>query len=121
MRYLLLIATLSAHAAEPGYVDPLLCRSCHEKIFDSYSRGGMARSFGNVSELPPSGEYLHRASSRQYSMAKRNGAWYMRRSETGGVNVVERSIDYFVGSGNHSRTFLHRSERGRLTELPLSW
>jgi Tfp pilus assembly protein PilF len=115
MRYLLLIATLSAHAAEPGYVDPLLCRSCHEKIFDSYSRSGMARSFGKVSEVPPGGEYLHRASSRQYSMARRNGTWYLRR------DALERSIDYFVGSGNHSRTFLHRSERGRLTELPLSW
>jgi hypothetical protein len=34
---------------------------------------------------------------------------------------MEKSIDFIIGSGNHARTFLHRSPRNTLIELPLGW
>ena len=37
------------------------------------------------------------------------------------INVVEKSIDLAIGSGNHAVTFLSRTPQGRLLELPLSW
>ena len=36
-------------------------------------------------------------------------------------NVDEKRIDLVVGSGNHARTYLHRTSEGKLTELPVSW
>ena len=35
--------------------------------------------------------------------------------------MEEQRIDYVMGSGNHARTYLHRTARGTLIELPLGW
>jgi Flp pilus assembly protein TadD len=122
MRWILiLIAALTAHSAEPGYVDPAACRPCHEQIADSYSKTGMARSFAKARAAPPLTEFFHQPSERYYSVVERSGETYLRRSQAGGVNVIEKRIDYAIGSGNHSQTFLHRDPRGRLIELPVSW
>ena len=49
----------------------------------------------------------------------------MRRHQTDArgneVNIVEKSVDLAIGSGNHAVTFLNRTPQGRLLELPLSW
>ena len=37
------------------------------------------------------------------------------------IHVQESRIDYVMGSGNHVRSYLHRTTRGALTELPLAW
>ena len=34
---------------------------------------------------------------------------------------MEDRIDYVIGSGNHSRSYLHRAPDGQLIELPVSW
>jgi hypothetical protein len=118
---LLLAAALSAYAAEPGYVDPATCWPCHARIFESYRKTGMGRSFAKVDASPPAVEFFHEASGRYYSVVERDGAPYLRRHQAGATNVIEKRIDYVIGSGNHSKTFLHRDPRGRLFELPLSW
>ena len=118
---LILAATLTAHAAELGYVDPATCRPCHSRIVESYRQTGMGRSFGKAGTLPPLPEFYHQPSGRYYSLVERSGEKYLRRFQAGGANVIEKRIDYAIGSGNHSRTFLHRDARGRLIELPVSW
>lgn len=107
-------------AAEPGYTDPAACRPCHQEIFDSYAQTGMGRSFARSSLVPP-GRIDHPASQRSYEVVRRGGETYLRRQQAGGVNVLEKRIDYVIGSGNHSRTYLHQASDGRLLELPLSW
>ena len=37
------------------------------------------------------------------------------------INVVEKVIDYVLGSGNHARSFVSRGAAGRLTALPVAW
>ncbi|MCU1329927.1 MAG: tetratricopeptide repeat protein, partial [Bryobacterales bacterium] len=37
------------------------------------------------------------------------------------TNVYEMEATHAVGSGNHARTWLHRSDAGEFTELPLTW
>lgn len=69
--------------------------------------------------------YFHEASGDRFAMQWGGGALYQRRWRTGfdgkESEVSERRIDYVMGSGNHARTFLHRTERGSLLELPLAW
>ena len=116
-----LLATISMQAAEPGYVDPASCRPCHAKIFESYQATGMGRSFAKAGRVPALDQFFHTPSRRYYSVAQHDGDYFIRRLEAGGANVLEKRIDYVVGSGNHSQTFLHRNETGRLVELPVSW
>jgi predicted CXXCH cytochrome family protein len=118
VRWILLLVVFGARAAEPGYVDPAACKPCHPAIFESYQRTGMGRSFAKVTGVPPLAGYLHRGSQRNYSVATHDGAWFLQRTSP---LFLEKRIDYTIGSGNHSRTYAHSNEQGRLIELPLSW
>jgi Flp pilus assembly protein TadD len=121
MRWAWLVAVLSVHAAESGYVDPAACRPCHTQIFDSYRKTGMGRSFAKAAHIPRLAEFFHRPSERYYSVVERSDGTYLRRSQATAANIIEKRIDYVIGSGNHSKTFLHRDQRGQLIELPVSW
>ncbi len=68
---------------------------------------------------------FHKPSDRYYTMLERDGKFYESRHQTGfegrESNQEERRIDYVIGSGNHARTYLHRTSAGTLVELPVSW
>jgi len=120
----LLLAAPAAAAAE-GLAAPAACRGCHPDHYRSYLETGMGRSFSPAGSPEPLERYYHAASQRHYSVVSRGGIWFLRRHQIGyggaETNVVEKQIHYVIGSGNHARTYLHRSDDGRLVELPLSW
>ncbi len=114
-----------------GYVNPETCAKCHREIALDYARTGMARSFyapaqantiENYAKVP---EYYHALSDSHYAMTIRGGQYFQRRWQLDAagkeMNVEELRIDYVMGSGNHARSYLHRTERGMLIELPLGW
>ena len=61
-----------AWAAEPGYIDPAGCRPCHAAIYDSYSKTGMARTFGPAGKAVAVERFDHKASSRWYTVEQRS-------------------------------------------------
>ncbi len=113
------------------YVNPAICASCHQKIARSYGLTGMGRSFSRpraeniVEDYQARNTLYHRASDRYYTMIARDGGWFERRHQIGfdgkETNIVETSIDYVIGSGNHARSYLHRTSEGKLVELPVTW
>ncbi len=70
-------------------------------------------------------EFYHPLSDSHYAMTIRDGQYYPAALATGcagkEINAEEMKIDYVMGSGNHARSYLHRTERGMLIELPLGW
>jgi tetratricopeptide (TPR) repeat protein len=109
------------------YVDAAVCAGCHSKIARSYSNTGMARSFHapDSAGFPNPKPYFHRASATWYQIAAHDGGWYEQWWQIGfqgrKESVGESKIDAVMGSGNHVRTYLHRTARGTLIELPLAW
>src|SRR3954452_12323321 len=118
------------------YVDPQVCAKCHAEIARDYARTGMGRSLfrpapSNTLEAYAAPnqamkqDFYHALSDTHFSMTVRNGEYFQRRWQTGfdgkEANVEEMKIDYVMGSGNHARTYLHRTPRGTLIELPLGW
>jgi predicted CXXCH cytochrome family protein len=87
----------------------------------------MARGFSRIrrAEWPGTGRWYHKASDRYYTMVERDGRFFQRRHQLGfdkrETNALELEAHYVVGSGNHARTFLHRTASGRLIQLPVSW
>ncbi len=91
----------------------------------------MARSFyrltpGRLTEdFVRKNTYFHAPSESYFTMSARAGQYYQRRHQIDAagkpVNVMELRVDYVMGSGNHARAYLHRTDSGRLTELPLGW
>jgi predicted CXXCH cytochrome family protein len=118
-------------AAEPlaknEYVDAGTCAKCHADIARNYSNTGMARSFHgpDAASVPNAKAWLHRASATWYQIVAKDGGWYQRWWQIGfkgkEESAGESKIDYVMGSGNHVRSYLHRTARGTLIELPLAW
>ena len=100
------------------------CATCHPKIAATYAKTGMARSF-HKPELTQPATFYHKLSDTWYAMQNRNGEVYQRRWRIGPdgkeIEVQESRVDYVMGSGNHVKTYLTRTNRGTLIELPLAW
>ena len=116
---------LAAAAADPDYADPRTCAVCHSQIAHNYARSGMARSFSRPANIGAVKDYYHAASDTHFAMFPRDGRFFQRRWQIGfdgkETNIEEKQIDFVMGSGNHVRTFLHRTASGELQQLPLAW
>jgi predicted CXXCH cytochrome family protein len=117
--------------SKSAYVDPATCAGCHQEIAKSYRLTGMGRSLyrprpeNSVEDYKNNNHIYNRASDRYYTMLERDGKLYQRRHQLGPdgkeINVVEKQVDYVIGSGNHVSSYLHRTAQGTLVELPVSW
>jgi len=101
-----------------------VCSKCHKDTAESYLRTGMARSFAPATAIPP-GAYRHEASDESFTVFPRDGKSWLRREQAGlngtPSNVVEKTIEYQFGSGNHAKSYFARDAQGGLIELPLTW
>ncbi len=113
---------------ENAYVNAAVCTGCHADLTAGYRKTGMGRSFARIrsEDMIESGKPFHHKTSESYfSMLARDGKYYQRRWQIGfdgkETNVDEKQVDFIIGSGNHSRTYLHLTSRKTLQVLPLSW
>ena len=114
-----------------GYANPATCAQCHATIAATYRKTGMGRSFyrltpANAVEDFTPGKTFHSSTSDSYfAMIVRDGKYYQRRWQIGfdgkETDIDEKQIDFVLGSGNHSRSYLHLTTRNTLQELPLGW
>jgi hypothetical protein len=72
-------------------------------------------------DVPALEEFIHAPSRRTYRVVQDAEGARMQRTEIGGSNLLERRIDFAIGSAIHSRTYVHRTSKGALMELPVSW
>jgi len=105
-----------------------VCAGCHREIWDSYRNTAMGRTFSLPSpeNTPlPRGAFYHAPSESFFNMSVRGGEFFQRRHQVDSagreVNVMEKRVDYVMGSGNHARAYLHRTAVDTLIELPLGW
>jgi predicted CXXCH cytochrome family protein len=128
MRAGILLLSLFAGALTAQPDRSRACAGCHRKIWESYRKTGMSRSFSLPSpqNTPiPAGAYYHAPSESYFTMLVRGGEFFQRRYQLDSagreVNVMEKRVDYVMGSGNHARAYLHRTAADTLIELPLGW
>ncbi len=117
--------------AAPGYVDDQVCGGCHQDLYRSFQDVGMARSFyppsaAEVIEDFDAGPFYHPRSQRYYEMRRgAGGGIRLRRYQLDGegaeINVFEQQVDWILGSGHRSRTYLYRTPGGELYQLPVAW
>lgn len=121
----------AAAKTEPTYADPATCIRCHGDIAKTYRQTGMGRSFhradtaDRIEDFTKHNSLYNKASDRYYTIVTKDGQLFEQRYQLGfqgaETNREEKRIDYVVGSGNHSYTYLHRTAEGKLVELPVSW
>lgn len=116
--------------AAPGYIDDALCGNCHADRAATYQHVGMAKSFyrpraANAIEDFDAPPFFHERSGQYFEIRRRGEDLVFRRYELAAdgapIHVFEQKIDWILGSGHHSRTYLYRTPGGDLWQLPLSW
>ncbi|WP_159083959.1 tetratricopeptide repeat protein [Saccharobesus litoralis] len=125
----LLNYSVSKGAAQ-GYVDDRLCSNCHAQHSQTFQHVGMSHSFGTPAVMKKienftAQPFYHAKSNRYYQITQENEQLIFHRyqlDEQGNkINEWTRNIDYVVGSGNTSRSYLYQNNLGELFQLPLSW
>jgi predicted CXXCH cytochrome family protein len=119
-----------SHAQAPR-LDSKVCASCHPSVWQTYQRTGMARAFyrpapeNTIEDYSNNNTYYHKASDTYFEMVKRGGRYFQRQYRIGfdgkPTGAAEKEVDFVLGSGNHARTYLHRTAANTLVQLPLSW
>ena len=132
MLFILAACLHAAPSAKAGeYVDGRVCAACHRQIAENYRQTGMAQSFfrptaaNTIEDYTRQNTFYHALSDTHYAMIRRGGEFYQRRWQIGlggvEINVEQLKVDYILGSGNHARSYVHRTAAGTLIELPLGW
>jgi hypothetical protein len=104
----------------------LACTPCHSTIVESYARTGMGRSFytltpqTRVEDFTRTNRFFHKPSQSWFILEQRESRFFMRREHVD-AGALEKEIHFVLGSGNHARSYVHRTEQGRLLALPVSW
>lgn len=91
----------------------------------------MSRSFQPIDESSPiedwtaNNHFFHKPSNQHFVMTRRDGRYFQRRYQLDAngkeVNRFEQEIQFAIGSGNHERDYIHRSESGEFLQLPVVW
>ena len=128
---IVLVISLQTATAANEYADARTCATCHQKIDAAYRQTELGRSLykpapaNAIEDYRNRHEFEHVVSATHYSMSVRDGSYYQRRWQIGfdgkETNVEEMKIDFVIGSGNHARSYLHRTVSGGYIELPLGW
>ena len=142
--WLFLGLSSAASIAEPprdasgGYVDDATCGTCHADLAASYREVGMSRAFGDAvtveaietystPEAPEAGRFFHQASGRWYEMRRSSPdarpvfrRWH-EDDEGRPKHLFEVEVDWTLGSGHTSRSYLVQQPGGELFVLPVAW
>lgn len=69
--------------------------------------------------------FYHERSGNHYEMVVRGEEVYQRRyrldSKAKEYAILERRVDWIVGSGKHGRGYMYQTDRGELFQMPLMW
>ena len=114
-------APAASAAAAPQYVGNEACRSCHEEIYDAYSRTAMARTSGPARPNLIEGAFRHEQSGVQYRVLAEGEKAYLAYERPGDPGMRGRQeLAYHVGSNTRGRTFLFEIE-GLLYKSPINF
>lgn len=113
-----------------GYADDAVCAGCHADRARTYQHVGMAKAFARPKadvfiedfDAPP---YFHERSKQFFEMRRNGDELVFRRWQLAGdgapIHVFEQRVDWILGSGHHSRTYLYATPGGELFQLPIAW
>jgi Tfp pilus assembly protein PilF len=97
------------------------CAECHQKIYTTYLGTRMANASGlAVNGIEP-GVFTHAPSGVQYRISLEDGQAWLTYSRSGDPAFHgKQRLSYFLGSGNHGRTYLYSVE-GYWFETPIAY
>ena len=103
-----------------AYVDSKVCTPCHTEIAAKWGKTGMANTYAPATSVPKF-EYRHAPSGEIFTGNGTTLRRYQQGPKGEPVNVLEKTLEFRFGSGEHSSSYFGRDALGNLIELPVSW
>ena len=117
---MLLLASTQARPETVRAFDAV-CGRCHAEIYRRYVETRMANASGPALDGVETGAFTHQASGVQYRVFVENGSALLGYSREGDDTMRgRRRLEFFLGSGNHGRTYLYSMD-GYWFETPIAW
>jgi len=113
-------------AVDVDYVGSQRCVTCHADQHATWKTSSHAKSMTRVTSAdePPDAKFEHRKSGRVYEVARVESSLHHRESmvlkDGTVVPLSDHPLEYLVGSGRFSRTYLVELD-GSLIESPITW
>ncbi len=116
------------HAADVNYTGIKSCVGCHQDIYQTYLQTGKGRSFhlpdpGNVIENFQAKPVYDKFSDLYYRAYWQGADMFIAEFRLQGKDTVHyraEKVDYVIGSGNQTRTYLFETN-GYFYEMPITW
>ena len=109
-----------------NYVGSQRCAECHANQHATWTKTAHSRSMSRVTpeDEPPDTKFAHDKSGRAYEVVRVESRLHHRESlvlqDGTRVPLADHQVDYLVGSGRFSRTYLVELD-GTLVESPVTW
>ena len=109
-----------------NYVGSQRCAECHANQHATWAKTAHSRSMSRVTpeDEPPDTKFAHDKSGRAYEVVRVESRLHHRESlvlqDGTRVPLADHQVDYLVGSGRFSRTYLVELD-GTLVESPVTW
>lgn len=117
--------------AEAGFAGAASCAECHKNIVESYNHIAMGRSLYRptsdniIEDYDDHNEFYHEPSGVYYRMSREGERFFQTsfQKDPDGRLIHENKVEvsYVVGSGNNSRSYIHREPDGKVYQLPVAW
>ena len=100
------------------------------RSLNPYAKTGMARSLSVAGADVAIEDFsrargAHAASKRQYAFSLEGDDYLFRRHQVDDagneINVFEQKVDWILGSGNKSRSYLYQTASGEIFQLPIAY
>jgi predicted CXXCH cytochrome family protein len=98
-------------SATPVRVADAACGKCHQQIFQSYLATPMANASGLAIAGTIPGGFTDKVSEVEYRVFTRDGGAWLAYERPGTDLHGEQTLEYFLGSGAHARTYLYSRNR----------
>ena len=116
------------HNPEVHYTGTKSCVSCHQDIYQNYLQTGKGRSFylpsrNNIIENFEAKPVYDKFSNLSYKAFWKGNDMYIAEFRLEGRDTVHyraEKVDYVIGSGNQTRTYLLETN-GYFYEMPITW
>lgn len=113
---------------QQAWIDPQNCKPCHTQIVDQYLQTGKGRSFypadsQKIIENWEAAAILDTHQNLWYKPMRWGNKFAVKEFRLDGKDTIHQrmeSIDFFIGSGNQTRSYLFQ-RNGYLFEIPITW
>lgn len=111
-----------------SFIDPKSCNPCHAEIVENYLQTGKGRSFFPAEEKWAVEDWETKPVFDQhldlyYLPFRRPEGFFVKEFRLQGSDTIHQrieKIDFFIGSGNQTRSFLFQRNQ-YLFEIPVTW